>query len=346
MGRELARASRDAIFMYGKIHEQLQTTMFGGRCGGALLVWGALLAADVAMAQPHAPDEAPAACRAWTPEELDRNPTPAELRCRYGIAGPGRFGLLSYLDVPVYQSATPMPGTHLVGVPGHAGPRDGESYEAWEWRVLRTEYGPEAQKVRRDLELLDPFVAARILRFEAALREAGVRAQRLETWRAPERQAWLFQQGRSRPGPLATTTLTSWHSQVDARGTPAGRAADYRVPPAQMRRFHAVAREVGLFTYGADSNDPGHVFLPDPKEVPVKEIILLRLLPRVPVVTLATGLPVDRPVPQGGLARVRAACLEFIEAPFIASPAPSVASRMLSPAPVTRAASGTSDRQP
>src|SRR5687768_7107533 len=32
---------------------------------------------------------------------LKRDPTVEELRCRYGIVGPGRFGLLSYVDVPV-----------------------------------------------------------------------------------------------------------------------------------------------------------------------------------------------------------------------------------------------------
>ncbi|HEX8832016.1 MAG TPA: hypothetical protein VF705_12660, partial [Longimicrobium sp.] len=43
------------------------------------------------------------ACSIRPIERLGRNPTPAELRCRYGARGPGLFGLLSYQDVPVYQ---------------------------------------------------------------------------------------------------------------------------------------------------------------------------------------------------------------------------------------------------
>ena len=139
------------------------------------------------------------ACRDWKPESLRKNPTEAELRCRFDALGPGRFGLLSYVDVPVYQPATPMPGTHIAGVPGHAGPRPWESYEEWEWRVLRTEYGPEVQKVHRELELLHPFVASRIMELEARLAKEGIPARRRETWRSADRQAYLFQQGRSRP---------------------------------------------------------------------------------------------------------------------------------------------------
>src|SRR5690606_4233695 len=149
-----------------------------------------------------------------------------QLRCRYGVVGPGRFGLLSYADVPVYQPATPMPGTHVVGIPGHAHPLPGESHEAWEWRVLRTECGPGARLVCREPEEPPPAAAARIMRLESRLAQEGIAARRRETWRSPERQAFLFQQGRSRPGPLATSTLTSWHSQVDARGVAAGRAVD------------------------------------------------------------------------------------------------------------------------
>ncbi|HET8657160.1 MAG TPA: hypothetical protein VFL93_16660 [Longimicrobiaceae bacterium] len=259
-----------------------------------------------------------------------RNPTDAELRCHFGVSGPGRFGLLSYVDVPVYQPDTPMPGTHVVGVAGMPHPRAGESYETWEWRVLRTSYGPEARRVYRSLELLDPRVAARILKLEARLAEAGIREVRRETWRSPERQAYLFQQGRSRPGPLATATLTSWHSLVDARGRPAGRAVDYDVPASQMVRFHRIVHEVGLESYGADSFDPGHVFLPDPDAIPEREVVLLRVLPRVPEVTLSTGLPVDRSLPAGGRAALRAEALAFASSPFGGGmPRPHLASAVL-----------------
>src|SRR5690606_19701862 len=109
----------------------------------------------------------PRPCAARTPDDPLRPAKALQLRCRYGVVGPGRFGLLSYADVPVYQPATPMPGTHVVGIPGHAHPLPGESHEAWEWRVLRTEYGPDARRVHRELEVLDPTVAARIMRLES-----------------------------------------------------------------------------------------------------------------------------------------------------------------------------------
>jgi hypothetical protein len=213
-----------------------------------------------------------------------------------------------------------MPGTHIVGVPGHPRPRPWESYEEWEWRVLRTEYGPEARRVQRDLELLHPFVASRIMALEERLRQAGIHARRRETWRSAHRQAYLFQQGRSRPGALATATLTSWHSQVDERGNPAGRAVDYDVPSSQMSRFHEIAGSVGLSSFGPDSFDPGHVFLPDPATVPIDELPLLRVLPRVPEVTLSTGLPVDRSLPAGGRAVLQETAREFAAFPFIRHP--------------------------
>jgi len=255
-------------------------------------------------------------CNDWKPERFSRDPSMAELFCRHGVQGPGRFGLLSYLDVPVYQPATPMPGTHLAGVPGHAQPLPWESFEAWEWRVHRTEYSSQTRVALRSLELLDPIVASRILALESHLAAEGIRFTRRETWRSPERQAFLFQQGRSRPGPIATATLTSWHGQMDERGQPAGRAVDYSIPFSQMPRFHEIARGLGLTSFGADSNDPGHVFLPADDLTTGLEIQMLRLLPRVPEVTLNTGIAVDQPLPFGGRAALRDAMARWISEPF------------------------------
>ncbi|HEX2095205.1 MAG TPA: hypothetical protein VHG28_22605 [Longimicrobiaceae bacterium] len=267
---------------------------------------------------------------------LRRNPTPLELRCRYGIYGPGRFGLASYMDVPVYQPRNPLPGTHVVGVPGLPKPRREESYEAWEMRVLRTQYGPEARRVHRGLEVLDPVFAERILRLERALAEAGVRANRRETWRSPERQAYIFQQGRSRPGSFATSTLTSWHSRVDGRGNPAGRAVDYDVPASQMPRFHQVVRAVGLESYGADSFDPGHVFLPGEESFSATEVAMLRLLPQVPVVTLATGRPEPENATRSAILEFREMVRELLDQPFAMPRVDAVLS--LRRAPTVRAA--------
>lgn len=286
-------------------------------------MWPTLLILPLLLPGPAVPVPSPAGC----PSEPARAVSERGLRCRFGAMGPGRFGLLSYADVPVYQPATPMPGTHVVGIPGHAHPFPGESYEAWEWRVLRTRYGSEAEIVHRELALLDREVARRVELLEAALVQGGVRAVRRETWRSPVRQAYLFQQGRSRPGPLATATLTSWHSQVDDRGRPAGRAVDYDVAPADLPRFHSLARGVGLESFGAESFDPGHVFLPE--RVDEGQLVLLRALDRVPEVTLSTGLPSDHTLPPGGRSALRLRAVEFAQAPFLPVPAPGLSRRAL-----------------
>jgi hypothetical protein len=248
-------------------------------------------------------------------QNLKRNPTAAELRCRFGGSGPGEFGLLSYLDVPVYRPVTPLPGTHIVGVPGMPHPAPGESYEQWEWRVLRTTFGPSVRSVQNDLAQLDPVFESMIRRFERELRTRGVYARRRETYRTAERQAWLFQQGRSRQGSFATTTLTSWHSRVDRLGRPAARAADYEVAGGSLPRFHAVAAEIGLQSYGADSNDPGHVYLPDTDAAVGIELAVLRLLPRVMHVTLATGRPEGEWQPRGAAEEWRRRTRDFISRP-------------------------------
>ena len=261
-------------------------------------------------------DEVRRRCGFASVEELRRNPRPGELRCLFDVTGPGAFGLLSYLDVPVYQPRTPMPGSHVVGIPGLPTPLPGESYEQWEWRTLRTQFGPETRTVHRDIESLDPVVASKILRLETRLRQEGIRFSRRETWRAPERQAFLFQQGRSRPGSLATATLTSWHSRVDRLGRPAGRAVDYDVAPGRLPRFHEIAAEVGLGSYGADSNDPGHVYFVGSEFLTPGELAVMRTLPRVTYVTLETGRPADEAAAYGHFAATQERERVFVGLPF------------------------------
>ena len=270
-----------------------------------------------------AAQDGPDGCTIDRIEALGRNPTPAELRCRYGIRGPGAFGLLSYLDVPVYRPATPLPGSHVVGVAGMPQPRPGERYERWEWRVLRTVFGAEVRHVHRERDLLDPVFESRLRRFERLLAQRGIRASRRETWRSPARQAWLFQQGRSRPGPIVTTTLTSWHNRLDRAGRPAARAADYEVSPGRLEAFHTAAAEVGLQSYGADSFDPGHVVWPDEDAASGAELAVLRLLPRVQHVTLATGRPEGEPATPNDLRRWRLLEEAFASGPYL--PPPEVA---------------------
>jgi hypothetical protein len=298
----------------------------------APLLLAALALAAPAGAQngrpaPYSPRTHSSAPRTWEEcgidglQNLRRNPTATELRCRFGGHGPGEFGLLSYLDVPVYRPVTPLPGTHTVGVPGMPHPAPGESYEQWEWRVLRTRYGPGVRNVQNDLAQLDPVFMSMIRRFERELRARGVRASRRETYRTAERQAWIFQQGRVRPGPFATTTLTSWHSRVDRLGRPAARAADYSVSGGDLPRFHAIAAEIGMQSYGADSNDPGHVYLPDTDAAVGLELAVLRTVPRVMHVTLATGRPEGEWQTPNALEHWRRRTRDFISQPVPFYPA-------------------------
>jgi hypothetical protein len=294
----------------------------------APVVLAALALAQGAQAQPpatvptatSAPD-AWADCGIASIERLRRNPSAAEMRCRFGAHGPGPFGLLSYLDIPVYRPVTPLPGTHTVGVPGMPHPAPGETFEQWEWRILRTSFGPAVRNVHNDLAQLDPVFMSMIRRFETELRRRGISAGRRETYRTAERQGWIFQQGRVRPGPIATTTLTSWHSRVDRLGRPAARAADYNVSAFHLPRFHAVAAEIGLQSYGADSNDPGHVYLPDTDAATGTELAVLRTLPRVMHVTLATGRPEGEPQPPRALADWQRRARDFAAGPLPRHPA-------------------------
>jgi hypothetical protein len=289
----------------------------------AVFLLGALLAVPAAAQLPMVP-QLPLGCMVAEVEELGRNPTSAEIRCRYGVGGPGRFGL-SFLDLPVYQSTNPLPGTHLVGIRGFPAPAAGESFEQWEWRVLRAEFGAEVHRVHRGVELLHPAMMPRIVLLESYLRDEGIAFRRLESWRSAERQAFLFQLGRSRPGPFATATLTSFHNGVDAAGNPAGRAVDYGGGAVSSWRFHELVRRVGLASFGPDSHDPGHVYMPDVEVVGPDEVAVLRLLPRVPEVTLATGRPVDEEVGTHDLLAHRREARDFLERPFLRTPAPRLA---------------------
>ncbi len=328
----------------------MRATRLAGRMAMAAVL--VALAAGGARAQAPRPGGDPVRaeragrCGLGPMETMRRNPRAWELRCLFGASGPGRFGLLSYMDVPVYQPVTALPGTHVVGIPGLPAPAPGESHEAWEWRMLRAIHGADVRTVHRAIELMDPVAASKLLRFEGLLRRAGIPVRRRETWRSPQRQAWIFQQGRSRPGPFATTTLTSWHCRVDRLGRPASRAADYDVSPRHLPRFHALAAEVGLESYGADSNDPGHVFYVGQEWLSPAELAVMRLLPRVPHVTLATGRPDDeRPTPLE-VAAFRVRSLEWTSSPLapvpvlfpvaLEQPPPSLrapAPRALPPAP-------------
>ena len=109
-------------------------------------------------------------------------------------------------------------------------------------------------RVVRDLKALHPAFRERITRVIARMQaEFGHEVTVAETWRGQARQELLYDQGRSREGPVVTWTRHSQHT--------AGRAADLVVSggPAAYELLAQVARDEGLRTLGA--RDPGHVEL-------------------------------------------------------------------------------------
>lgn len=119
---------------------------------------------------------------------------------------------------------------------------------------------PDELRVDRDLRRLNPELRARLERVVKRMREEfGHEVRVVEGYRSQARQAHLYEQGRTRPGPIVTWTLASAHTE--------GRAVDVVIDgtydaPEAYARLAQVAREEGLRTLGP--RDPGHLELPEP----------------------------------------------------------------------------------
>jgi hypothetical protein len=148
--------------------------------------------------------------------------------------------------------ATRTPGTGLLAGPDPSLSRATETGEAK--ATLAEEY-----PVNRDPAKLDPEFRQRLEKVVARMeQEFGHRVEMVEGFRTPERQKAIFAQGRTEPGPIATWTTESLHSQ--------GRAADLQVDgkwenPVGYARLQLIAKEEGLRVLG--SKDPGHLELPN-----------------------------------------------------------------------------------
>lgn len=155
----------------------------------------------------------------------------------------------------------------------------------------------------RDLDLLRPDFKERAEGFLSALRREfpGYTVGVHETLRTPERQAWLFEQGRSRPGNIVTWTLNSNHLHgiaLDWHFAKEGRAiwndelyveAYSKVPPAAY----------GLETLG--SVEQVHIQLLNANQKREAEVPFDAEPDALLIVYDATGLEVLRlEVPAGG----------------------------------------------
>lgn len=116
---------------------------------------------------------------------------------------------------------------------------------------------PQLARADRAIEKLDPELVSRIRRVtERLLVEHGHEVELVEGYRSPERQEFLFAQGRTTPGPVVTWTRQSMHSR--------GRAADLQIDGTwenaeAYRVLQQIAEEEGLATLGM--KDPGHIQL-------------------------------------------------------------------------------------
>lgn len=141
------------------------------------------------------------------------------------VLGPGTVRR-SPAGYDVYDSTRRDPDgrvpTHRVDqIAGRVGGQAGLTVEQLEEQVLaRPRSGFTADTVRvSDVNALQPEVRSAVSALMEEAQRAGLRVTVGETARSQERQDWLFQSGRSRPGPIVTWTLTSNH-------TP-GRAVDF-----------------------------------------------------------------------------------------------------------------------
>jgi peptidoglycan L-alanyl-D-glutamate endopeptidase CwlK len=152
------------------------------------------------------------------------------------------------------------------------------------------------------LHLYPPFRAklAQVLKeTEAALGEPWVAT---ETYRSPERQLYLFAQGRTRPGPVITWLKSpQWHGAGLAAdcmsksrvGVPSG----YQAPRLWWETYRRIYMAHGLENPAWSKGDLGHVQLSDPA-VRARALVWVRAGFKEPAVSRepsavdpATGLP-------------------------------------------------------
>lgn len=72
---------------------------------------------------------------------------------------------------------------------------------------------PDPSTISRDLNLLYPGFATKVNKALAKCNALGHQIEVFEGWRSPQRQDYLFEQGRTRPGAIVTKARgwESWH---------------------------------------------------------------------------------------------------------------------------------------
>ena len=113
-------------------------------------------------------------------------------------------------------------------------------------------------KIDRDLEKLAPWFVSRLNLALSHCQGLGFRVAMFEGFRTPERQQWIYEQGRTRKGRIVTNAKAweSWHCF--------GLAADiaYRTPDGKwtwdgdFHRLSPIFQQYGLNWFGP--GDAGH----------------------------------------------------------------------------------------
>jgi hypothetical protein len=170
---------------------------------------------------------------------------------------PEAISPIALAPIDVMPLPMPLPG-ELAAVAAATVAADGPAASATVDPPARPAVERTVTVPSRSLDALAPEFRSRLDRVITRMRnEFGHDVQLVETGRSPERQAWLFAQGRTRPGPVVTWTQQSAHLTGDAADVIVdGRWRDEQA----YGRLHRIANEEGLRTLGA--RDPGHLELP------------------------------------------------------------------------------------
>ncbi len=151
----------------------------------------------------------------------------------------------------------------------------------------------------RTTDALAPELRARLERVISRMKnEYGNDVTVVETARSQERQDLLFEQGRTRPGPVVTWTRDSAHTRGDAVDVLVDGAWDNAAGFARLQRL---AKEEGLRTLGV--RDPGHLELARSEHS--GELAATDVKPQVtPLISASTQSGLARVAGVAGVARV------------------------------------------
>jgi hypothetical protein len=176
-------------------------------------------------------------------------------------SGAGVKGAVAFRATPVEGSSPTRPDSAVAETPTLGESRDHEDRVAPEEFVRATQDASvrslqgvqEAQGVQEvqevqerpqevsvadpSLERVAPALRDRLERVVERMREEfGHDVRVVEGYRSPERQAHLYQQGRSRPGDIATWTRRSWHTDGLAADLQVDGSYDDRLAYARLQR--------------------------------------------------------------------------------------------------------------